>query len=133
MLKISGSPSLLGQCNYISFTNPTLDGRTIYAAVSDVIYMNNETVKIPYVVDWWQTFMFEAKYLPCQMARESVEAGIMEHATSTHYLIRVSIEQTTRHQRDGITNRIGLGIGEEMEIISLRELKNLLIVISLWQ
>lgn len=95
MLKISGSPSLLGQCNYISFTNPTLDGKTIYAAVSDVIYVNNETVKIPYVIDWWQTFMFDAKYLPCQMARESVEAGIMEHATrGEHPLLDTRVYRT---------------------------------------
>lgn len=82
VLKVTGSPSLLGTCNFISFTNPRYEGITIYAAITDIAYVNNNTVKVSYLVDWWQTFMFEAQYMPCQMRRESIEAGIQNNAQS---------------------------------------------------
>lgn len=82
VLKVTGSPALLGTCNFISFTNPRFEGITIYAAITDIAYVNNSTVKVSYMVDWWQTFMFEAQYLPCQMHRESIEAGIQINAQS---------------------------------------------------
>lgn len=82
VLKVTGSPALLGTCNFISFTNPRYEGITIYAAITDIAYVNNTTVKVSYMVDWWQTFMFKAKYLPCQMRRESIEAGIQINAQS---------------------------------------------------
>ena len=82
VLKVTGSPSLLGTCNFISFTNPRYEGITIYAAITDIAYVNNNTVKVSYMVDWWQTFMFKAQYMPCQMRRESIEAGIQINAQS---------------------------------------------------
>ena len=95
VLKVTGSPSLLGRCNYISFTNPRYENTTIYAAINDIIYVNNNTVKVSYTVDWWQTFMFSAKYLPCQMHRESIEAGIKAGATTgAHPVLDTRIYRT---------------------------------------
>lgn len=95
MLKVTGSPSLLGRCNYISFTNPRYENTTIYAAINDIAYVNNSTVKVSYTVDWWQTFMFSAKYLPCQMHRESIEAGIKAGATTgSHPVLDTRIYRT---------------------------------------
>lgn len=82
VLKVTGSPALLGTCNFISFTNPRYEGITIYAAITDIAYVNNSTVKVSYMVDWWQTFMFKANYMPCQMRRESIEASIQINAQS---------------------------------------------------
>lgn len=95
VLKVTGSPSLLGRCNYISFTNPRYENTTIYAAINDIAYVNNSTVKVSYTVDWWQTFMFSAKYLPCQMHRESIEAGIKAIATTgSHPVLDTRIYRT---------------------------------------
>lgn len=95
VLKVTGSPSLLGRCNYISFTNPRYENTTIYAAINDIVYVNNSTVKVSYTVDWWQTFMFSAKYLPCQMHRESIEAGIKAGATTgAHPVLDTRIYRT---------------------------------------
>lgn len=41
VLKVTGSPALLGTCNFISFTNPRYEGITIYAAITDIAYVNN--------------------------------------------------------------------------------------------
>lgn len=85
VLKVTGSPALLGTCNFISFTNPRYEGITIYAAITDIAYVNNTTIKVSYMVDWWQTFMFKANYMPCQMRRESIEAGIKAAASAGNH------------------------------------------------
>ena len=95
VLKVTGSPALLGTCNFISFTNPRFEGITIYAAIIDIAYVNNTTVKVSYMVDWWQTFMFKAQYMPCQMARESVENSIKTNAqTGNHPVLDTRLYRT---------------------------------------
>ena len=59
-LEVPGS--VVKNCNYISFTNPSFDNKTFYGAITDYNYINNEVVEISFVLDWWQSYMFEVTY-----------------------------------------------------------------------
>lgn len=69
-LKIEDGMGLMLNCNYISFRNPSFENKTIYARVIDYEYINNTTVEIQYVIDWFQTFMFDVTYEDAVMDRE---------------------------------------------------------------
>ena len=59
-LEVPGT--VVKNCNYISFTNPSFDNKTFYGAITDYNYINNECVEISYIIDWWQSYMFEVTY-----------------------------------------------------------------------
>lgn len=59
-LEVPGS--VVKNCNYISFTNPSFDNKTFYGAITDYNYINNECVEISYIIDWWQSYMFDVTY-----------------------------------------------------------------------
>lgn len=69
-LKIEDGMGLMRNCNYISFRNPSFENKTIYARIIDYVYINNTTVEIQYVIDWFQTFMFDVTYEDAVMDRE---------------------------------------------------------------
>lgn len=84
-LKIEDSMNLMQTCNYISFTNQSMEGITIYARVADFIYVNNVTVEIQFVVDWFQTFMFDVSYEDCMIEREHLSVYDYNKAESNPY------------------------------------------------
>lgn len=71
-LKIQDKMGIMLQCNYFSFKNGNADfeNKTIYCRVTDFSYINNNTVLISYVVDWFQTFMFDVTYESAVLERE---------------------------------------------------------------
>lgn len=66
-------------CNYLSFTNSAHTPETFYCRVNDVEYVNEATTRIHFVVDGWQTFMFDAAYQPCHVERQHPTAA--EHTS----------------------------------------------------
>ena len=74
-LKIEDGMGLMLNCNYISFRNPSFENKTIYARVIDYAYINNTTVEIQYVIDWFQTFMFDVTYEDAVMDREHLSVA----------------------------------------------------------
>lgn len=71
-LKIQDKMGIMLQCNYFSFKNANADfeNKTIYCRVTDFSYINNNTVLVSYVVDWFQTFMFDVTYESAILERE---------------------------------------------------------------
>lgn len=71
-LKIQDKMGIMLQCNYFSFKNGNADfeNKTIYCRVTDFSYINNNTVLVSYVVDWFQTFMFDVTYESAILERE---------------------------------------------------------------
>ena len=60
----------LAACNYMSFINPSFDNKVIYCYVVDYKYLNNETAEIMYVIDYWQTWMFDVDFHDMYIDRE---------------------------------------------------------------
>lgn len=59
-LEIPGT--LVTKCNYISFVNPSFDNRVFYAMITDYDYINNECTSISYVIDYFQSYMFDLSF-----------------------------------------------------------------------
>lgn len=60
----------LASCNYMSFINPSFDNKTIYCYIVDYKYLNNETAEIYYMIDYWQTWLFDVTFDPMYIDRE---------------------------------------------------------------
>lgn len=60
----------LASANYMSFINPSFDNKTIYCYIVDYAYLNNETAEIRYMVDYWQTWLFDVTFDPMYIDRE---------------------------------------------------------------
>ena len=69
-LRIEFNAARVQQCNYMSFTNTSFENVTFYAHILDYEYVNNETTDIIYEIDYWQTYMFDAKFHSCSILRE---------------------------------------------------------------
>lgn len=69
-LRIEFNAARVQQCDYMSFTNTSFENVTFYARILDYEYVNNETTDIIYAIDWWQTYMFDAKFHACSILRE---------------------------------------------------------------
>ena len=69
-LRIEFNAARVQQCNYMSFKNSSFENVTFYANILDYEYVNNETTDILYEIDYWQTFMFDAKFHACSIIRE---------------------------------------------------------------
>lgn len=61
-LQISAPMSIVSQCNYLSFVNPSLDNRVYYAMITDYEYVNNECTLVAFSIDWFQTYMFDLDF-----------------------------------------------------------------------
>ena len=84
-LKIEDGMGLMLNCNYISFRNPSFENKTIYARVIDYVYINNVTVEIQYVIDWFQTFMFDVTYEDAVMDREHLSVADWNKVATNPY------------------------------------------------
>lgn len=70
----------LYDCNYIMFQNSNYGQKWFYAFISQVNYINPENTEIIYVIDYFQTFMFEFEVLPSFVEREHPNSdGLFEH------------------------------------------------------
>lgn len=69
-LRLAVLGTVVAQCNYLSFINPDFDNKTIYARITDYDYINNECVEIDYVIDAWQTWMFDVTIEDTYIERE---------------------------------------------------------------
>lgn len=69
-VRVEISGNVVSTCNYISFVNPDFDNKTIYARIIDYDYVNNECTEITYVIDYWQTWMFDVQFEDMYIERE---------------------------------------------------------------
>lgn len=86
-IKIEDTMGVMLSCNYISWKNANagFENKTIYARVTDFEYINNSTVKIYYVIDWFQTFMFDVTYETAVLEREHLSVSDWSSAVSNPY------------------------------------------------
>lgn len=71
-LKAEVPLSVVKNCNYISFTNPSFENITWYAKIVNYEYVNNACTEIMYAIDYFQTFMFDVNFEVCTIDREQL-------------------------------------------------------------
>lgn len=69
-LRVNKPGSLVSTCNFLSFINPDFDNKIVYCRIVDYDYVNNECVDIAYVIDFWQTWMFDVNFEDMYIERE---------------------------------------------------------------
>lgn len=64
------------QCNYMSFINPDpFENILYYAVITDVAYVNPNTVLVSFEVDAYQTYYDNVKYSPCVIQRQHMSVA----------------------------------------------------------
>lgn len=82
-LQVAGST--VKNCNYISFINPSFDNKRIYARILDYDYINNECTEITWLIDFWQTWMFDINFEESGIVRQYLnEADYIKAATNPY-------------------------------------------------
>ena len=84
-IRVEKSGSIVSACNYISFVNPSFDNKTIYARILDYEYVNNECTEIDYVIDYWQTWMFDVTFQDMYIEREHLSQADWDKAQTNPY------------------------------------------------
>lgn len=84
-LRVEKSGSIVSACNYLSFVNPSFDNKTIYARIVDYDYVNNECTEISYIIDYWQTWMFDVTFQDSYIEREHLSQADWEKADDNPY------------------------------------------------
>lgn len=79
-IKIPLSPNnitgeLLSTCNYFSFINPSFDNKIFYCRIIDYDYLNNECAELSWVIDMWQTWMFDVNFDAMYIEREHLSTA----------------------------------------------------------
>lgn len=71
-IKLSGVIANLYNCNYMRFKNTSFENKWIYAFITRVDYVNNETVEIDYIIDDIQTWLFspDVTFEQCYIERQ---------------------------------------------------------------
>lgn len=59
-------------CNYVMYKNSGISGKWFYAYIGTPEIVNSGCVRIPYVIDQWQTWIFDFGLGECLVARETV-------------------------------------------------------------
>lgn len=73
VIRVESKMSLLTNCNYIKFANPTsYEDVDFYCFVDNIKYINENTVEIAYTIDVMQTWMFYYELNACYVERECV-------------------------------------------------------------
>lgn len=85
MFSINVPGSVVSTCNYISFINPSYDNKIIYARIVDYDYVNNECTEISYMIDYWQTWMFDVEFQPSYIEREHLSEAEWDLAETNPY------------------------------------------------
>lgn len=64
-------PSVVKDCDYIMFQNPTQEGKWWYGKISGYRWINSApTCEISYEIDWYQSYQFDIGYSMCTIERE---------------------------------------------------------------
>lgn len=84
-LRINASATRVKDCNYLSFVNPSWDNKTFYAMITDYNYVNNETIEISYIIDVFQTWMFDVSYSDMYIEREHLSQADYLKAETNPY------------------------------------------------
>lgn len=82
-LEVAGS--VVKNCNYLSFVNPSFDNKRIYARIVDYDYINNECTEIEWLIDYFQTWMFDISYERCGIQREYLSESEYTKAVANPY------------------------------------------------
>lgn len=100
---------VIATCNYFSFINPSFDNKTFYCRIVDYDYVNNEVCEISWVLDYWQTWMFDVNFDEMYIERE--------HLSQTDYnkLVTNPYDTSVFEMR---TAEPALPIGEDLEKLS---------------
>lgn len=89
LLRIEAPGTTVKNCNYISFINPSFDNKKIYARITDYEFVNNggvdPTVDITYVIDFWQSWMFDVDFESCHIDREHLSVADWNKAEINPY------------------------------------------------
>lgn len=81
VLRLEISTSIVSQCNYIAFRNPSFENKVFFAAITSWEYVNNTTTDITYdVIDWYQTDRFTATCRDCKIEREHLSEADYQKA-----------------------------------------------------
>ena len=84
-IRVEKPGSVVAACNYLSFVNPSFDNKTIYARIIDYEYVNNECVEISYLIDFWQTWMFDVTFQDSFIEREHLSQADFTKAETNPY------------------------------------------------
>jgi len=84
-LRLEVAGSVIKNCNYLSFINPSFDNKVIYAAILDYDYINNECTEITYQIDFWQTWMFEIDFERSGIVRQYLNETDYTKAVANPY------------------------------------------------
>lgn len=84
-LRLEVAGSVVKNCNYLSFVNPSFDNKVWYARITDYNYINNECTEISYLIDFWQTFMFDVDFEPCGIQRQYLNETDYAKAVANPY------------------------------------------------
>jgi hypothetical protein len=87
-LRVERSLAVVSACNYLSFVNPIGqwgDNKTVYARIVDYEYVNNECTEIVYVIDYWQTWMFDVTFQDMYIEREHLSEADFAKASINPY------------------------------------------------
>ena len=58
-LKVTDPNGLMDKCNYLMFVNESYENKRMYAWITNINWVNNETCEIEYEMDYVQTFLFD--------------------------------------------------------------------------
>lgn len=94
-IKLDAPGSLIKNCNYLSFVNPSFDNKTVYARIIDYDYVNPDTVEVTYLIDFWQTWMFDVDFERCGIVRQYLNETDYEKAIDNPYDPDIYAFQTT--------------------------------------
>lgn len=70
VVKLECPGSVVKNCNYMSFRNPSFDNKEIYCRITDYEYLSPDVTQISYDVDYFQTWLFEYRIESAVIDRE---------------------------------------------------------------
>ena len=85
MLHVEAPMSVVCNCNYISFINPSFDNKEFYGYITNYKYINNECTDISYQIDYWQSYMFDVTFQNMYIEREHLSQADFEKAETNPY------------------------------------------------
>ena len=84
-INITVSGSVISTCNYLSFINPSFDNKVFYCRIIDYDFINNETCSISWVIDYWQTYMFDVSFDDMHIERQHLSVTDFNKAETNPY------------------------------------------------
>ena len=143
-LRVEKPGYVVAACNYLSFVNPSFDNKTIYARIIDYNYVNNECVEIDYMIDYWQTWMFDVTFQDMYIEREHLsqaewtlaeenpyDPSILEFRTNETLPVTKDIEKPFYHMGAGVATEDGAFVGARVrEQYELNDGVGILVVFS---